>query len=60
MIMLLTGTIILDTLVMFLPDGSVTKGKAADMEGAKKYHGGMTSAVSTLDGIGYLEKRRQK
>ncbi|MDB5221948.1 MAG: hypothetical protein JWN83_615, partial [Chitinophagaceae bacterium] len=38
-----------DTLVMYLPDGSVVKGKAANLEGAKKYRGGMTSAKSTID-----------
>lgn len=38
-----------DTLVMFLPDGSVIKGKAANLEGAKKYRGGMSSAKSTID-----------
>jgi hypothetical protein len=38
-----------DTLVMYLPDGSVTKGLAANLEGAKKYRGGMTSAISTID-----------
>lgn len=37
-----------DTLVMYLPDGSVVQGKAANLEGAKKYRGGMTSAKSTL------------
>ena len=38
-----------DTLIMYLPDGSVVKGKAANLEGAKKYRGGMTSAKSTID-----------
>jgi hypothetical protein len=38
-----------DTLVMYMPDGSFTKGKAANMEAAKKYRGGMTSAKSTID-----------
>ncbi len=37
-----------DSLVMYLPDGSVVKGKAANLEGAKKYRGGMTSAKSTI------------
>lgn len=38
-----------DTVVMYLPDGSVVKGKSANLEGAKKYRGGMTSAKSTVD-----------
>lgn len=38
-----------DTLVMYLPDGTVVKGKDANLEGAKKYRGGMTSAKSTID-----------
>jgi hypothetical protein len=38
-----------DTVVMYLPDGSVVKGKAANLEGAKKYRGSMTSAKSTID-----------
>ena len=38
-----------DSVVMYLPDGSVVKGKAANLEGAKKYRGGMTSAKSTID-----------
>ena len=37
-----------DTLTMWLPDGSVTHGKAANLEGAKKYRGSFVKAVSTL------------
>ena len=37
-----------DTLVMYLPDGSVTHGKAANLEGAKKYRGAMASAKSII------------
>lgn len=37
-----------DTLTMYLPDGMVVKGKAANLEGAKKYRGGMTSAKSII------------
>lgn len=37
-----------DTVTMYLPDGMVVKGKAANLEGAKKYRGGMTSAKSTI------------
>lgn len=37
-----------DSLVMFLPDGSVTKGKEANLEGAKKYRGSMTSSKSII------------
>ena len=38
-----------DTVVMFFPDGTMSKGKAATLEGAMKYRGGMTSAKSTID-----------
>ncbi|MBA2249401.1 MAG: hypothetical protein H0W12_04335, partial [Chitinophagaceae bacterium] len=38
-----------DTLTMILPDGSVTKGMAANLEGAKKYRGSLTSSKSTVD-----------
>jgi len=37
-----------DTVVMYLPDGMVVKGKAANLEGAKKHRGSMTSAKSIL------------
>jgi hypothetical protein len=37
-----------DTVAIYLPDGTVTKGKAANLEGAKKYRGSMTSAKSTI------------
>lgn len=37
-----------DTVVIYLSDGSVTRGKAANMEGAKKYRGGMSSAKSII------------
>ena len=37
-----------DTVTMYMPDGMVVKGKAANMEGAKKYRGSMTSAKSIL------------
>ena len=38
-----------DTLVMYLPDGSVVKGKQANLDAAMKYRGSMTSAKSTLN-----------
>ncbi|MDB5199879.1 MAG: hypothetical protein JWO92_1842 [Chitinophagaceae bacterium] len=38
-----------DTIVWYLPDGSVTKGKEANLAGAKKFRGGLTSSVSTID-----------
>jgi len=37
-----------DTISVFLSDGSVTKGKAANLEGAKKFRGGLTSSKSTI------------
>jgi len=37
-----------DTIVAWLPDGSVTKGKAANMEGAMKFRGSMTKSKSTI------------
>ena len=37
-----------DTLVMYMPDGMVVKGKSANLEGAKKYRGSMTSSKSTI------------
>jgi hypothetical protein len=37
-----------DTVVMYLPDSSVVKGKAANLEGAKKYRGGMASVKSVV------------
>ncbi len=38
-----------DDLMMILPDGTVMKGKAANIEGAKKYRSGLTSSRSTID-----------
>lgn len=38
-----------DTLVMYLPDGSVVKGKQANLDAAMKYRGTMASAKSTLN-----------
>ena len=40
-----------DSVMMFLPDGMVVKGKQANLEGAKKYRGGMKSAKSTLHAV---------
>jgi len=37
-----------DTVVFYLPDGSVTRGKAKNMEMAVKFRGGMSKAVSTI------------
>jgi hypothetical protein len=37
-----------DTIKMWLPDSMVVKGKAAAMEGAKKYRGTMKSAKSVI------------
>lgn len=37
-----------DTLAMYFSDGTMMKGKAANMEAAKKYRGGMTKVSSTL------------
>lgn len=37
-----------DTLVMFFSDGSMVKGKAANMEAAKKYRGGMSKVTSMI------------
>ena len=37
-----------DTVVMMFPDGSVTRGKAANLVAAKKYRGGMKSASSII------------
>ena len=37
-----------DTIAIYLPDGTVMKGKSAAMEGAKKYRGGLASAKSTV------------
>lgn len=37
-----------DTLVMYLPDSTVVKGKAENLANAKKYRGGMTSAKSIV------------
>lgn len=38
-----------DTLVMYLPDGSVVRGKQANLDAAMKYRGSMSSAKSTLN-----------
>lgn len=38
-----------DTVVMFLPDGSVIRGKDSALAGAKRYRGSLTSSTSTLD-----------
>jgi hypothetical protein len=38
-----------DTLVMYFPDGTMVKGKQANLDGAMKYRGTMTSAKSILD-----------
>jgi hypothetical protein len=38
-----------DTLVMYFPDGTMVKGKQANMDAALKYRGTITSAKSTLD-----------
>ncbi|MEO6707219.1 MAG: hypothetical protein ABIN04_15375 [Ginsengibacter sp.] len=38
-----------DTLVMFLSDGSVIRGKDSCLAGAMRYRGAMSSAVSELD-----------
>lgn len=40
-----------DTIVMYFPDGTVLKGKAAAMESAKKYRGSMTSSVNVLHAV---------
>ncbi len=40
-----------DTLTMILPDGTVTKGKVANQEGAKKFRGGLKSSRSTIDAM---------
>jgi hypothetical protein len=37
-----------DTVTMYLPDGSVTKGLAANLAGAKKYRGSLKSAKSIV------------
>jgi hypothetical protein len=39
-----------DTVVMYLPDGTVVHGKAASLEGAKKYRGTMASCKSMVHG----------
>lgn len=38
-----------DTVVMFLSDGSVIKGKDSCLAGAKRFRGSMSSAVSSLN-----------
>ncbi len=38
-----------DTIVTFLPDGSVMKGKAATMAGFTSFRSGLTSSKSTVD-----------
>lgn len=37
-----------DSVIMFLPDGMVTKGKQENLEGAKKFRGSLTSAKSVI------------
>ncbi|CAN5575820.1 hypothetical protein BH10BAC3_BH10BAC3_14820 [soil metagenome] len=37
-----------DTVIMYLPDSMVVKGKAENIAGAKKYRAGMTSAKSVV------------
>ena len=37
-----------DTVVMYLPDSTVVRGKAENLAGAKKYRGGMTSSKSVV------------
>jgi len=37
-----------DTLTMYFADGNMMKGKAANLEAAKKYRGGMSKVTSTL------------
>ena len=37
-----------DTVRMFFSDGSMTKGKAANLEAAKKYRGGMSKVTSVI------------
>ncbi|HSN60954.1 MAG TPA: hypothetical protein VLR49_08465 [Ferruginibacter sp.] len=37
-----------DTVMMFFPDGSMVKGKAANLEAAKKYRGGMSKVTSVI------------
>jgi hypothetical protein len=39
---------IADTVVMMFPDGEVSKGKEANMEGVKKYRGSLGSVKSTI------------
>ena len=38
-----------DTAVMFLPDGSMIRGKDSILAGAKRFRGAMSSSTSTLD-----------
>ncbi len=40
-----------DTVSIFLPDGTVMKGKAASLEGAKKFRGSLASSKSTIDAM---------
>jgi hypothetical protein len=37
-----------DTITMWLPDGTAARGKAVNMEGAKKFRGSMTKSKSTI------------
>ncbi len=37
-----------DSMIVYLPDGMVIKGKQANLEGAKKYRGGFKSVKSTV------------
>jgi len=38
-----------DTVVIFLPDGNVVRGKDSALAGAKRYRGSLKSSTSTLD-----------
>lgn len=38
-----------DTLVMFLPDGSVIRGKDSCLAGAKRYRGSMSTSTSSVE-----------
>ncbi len=38
-----------DTIITYMPDGTVTKGKFANMDMWKKYRGGFTHSISTVD-----------
>ena len=38
-----------DSVIMFFPDGSVTRGKDSCLAAAKRYRGSMSSALSSID-----------